>query len=341
MAEFGGRHDRKKITGSFRTPDIRFTDRQGAEPKRDVGIPLIRKPDSEIFTQNGKVAEKTRQIVEEFNFRSNVRALYTPDDSDNQITFFPPKPESDLNDDQLLSWAQRIGVTVSDFIAADHGMTLQYLREVEARKYVGGSGITKRNMDELRVLCPPIDDAIAHEKGKIVILGNGFSSLPLHLTERQKETSFSSPPVIVDLFDFRAVQTDLLELQERLSGEGLNFPARLELARVNDIVAAMDSGIIRAMQYVVGSGNPPAEVKDADLIINTMGPHVGTADEQLSYLTQGGCLLMSYDLQDRVISSKFSLTPVLQLDNRAYTSIVVKGRPTNTGIATYIDALNR
>lgn len=164
----------------------------------------------------------------------------------------------------------------------------------ETRFMVGGSGVSGRTAAQLEQAMPGIGERLAAERGKIVFLGNGLSTVPVEVAEKGRK---SEPPVVADVFDYPAILADFKDLMMALTEDGVDVtqvPFLLDRIR-NALVInkGIADGTIKAVNYIVGSGNPPEELKDADLIVNCYGPSATTTlSEQWSLLKPTGELWM-------------------------------------------------
>lgn len=269
-----------------------------------------------------QIAERTRGVIENFHSQSGIGILYEPG---RGFLVEAPRPAVDMTEDQLIAWAQaEYGVPAKHFQGEHREELLEEARRMKAHEHIGGFGITARDMPEMEELCPPLPEALRTEHGKVVVLGSGFSTLPAELASMHKAGQLNERPVIVDLFDYRQAHTDFLELQRRFTEAGLDFPFAMDLARLTDIVTAIDEGDLEAVRYTVGTGNPPQATMNASLIVNIFGPPDHTLWEQLSMLKPGGKLLSNSDFQGSPLGSDFKVEGILQLDKRGYASSVTK-----------------
>lgn len=173
-------------------------------------------------------------------------------------------------------------------------------------RFVGGIGVTDRDAVQMEMSCPGVNEHLYTEQGKIVVLGSGFSSLTTTAADRFMNGGLRERPVVVDLFDYAEAAEDLSELRDRCQNEGVpfNFPSVLLQASTN--AEAIRVGLLESVTYLVGSGNPPEAIQDADLLVNIEGPSLQTLDEQLSLLAPTGVLLTTNNLLRRRLPRGFS-----------------------------------
>ena len=158
-----------------------------------------------------------------------------------------------------------------------------------AQKLMGGLGLTGRTVDDSGEW---VEKEALSETSKIVILGNGFSSIPLRLANRHLLGSLAHPPVVLDRINYPNYLADLHRLDEELGLVGLPPLSKgLHVDVISELVSAHRAGNIRLLEYVVGSGNPPEPAKNAGLAINIYGPSYTSLGEQLSFLRPGGRLI--------------------------------------------------
>lgn len=164
------------------------------------------------------------------------------------------------------------------------------IEHMEEGMYIGGVGITNRTLPQIDKEIPGIDQRILDETGKIIVLGNGFSNLPILLAYRFAEGRLKTPTVLVDLFNYSLTLEDLSRLRERILSSGLPIPRNLPvyISTLSRICAQIDAGNLVAEEYYIGSGNPPQSIKNADLAINCFGPSRLSILEQISLLGKTG-----------------------------------------------------
>lgn len=257
---------------------------------------------------NQSITEATYGIFRGFQPKSGVQFIYSPPNS-----FFtaPPNPLVAMTDDQITGYVKSVFGEQTNTLS---GLTREQVNEEVNYSIVGGCGITARDIHKARRILPQIDDLLQNAGGKVVILGNGYSTLPLHAASLYARGILKESPVIGELYDYPDLRDDFETLQERFSHSGLRYPYGMELARVTDIVEAINIGILDAIKYPVGSGNPPPALMNASLVINLYGPPRQTVQEQLSMLRQGGKLASSEDYSGVAFGPGFILSPVPKLD---------------------------
>jgi len=168
-------------------------------------------------------------------------------------------------------------------------------RESQVISNIGGLCVCGREIEEINSYIPGVKDALNEETDKIVILGNGTSNLPVDLARRFKEGNLRERPVIVDLFDYDKLLVDHYRLQSLFAAKGLPAPSvDQDLESLEGIVFAIKKGTITAVNYKVGSGDPPQNLKNASLILNFFGPPSSTLPEQLDLLKVGGKLFSQF-----------------------------------------------
>lgn len=222
------------------------------------------------------------------NFNSESGLLFTSDG------ILPPEqPDDETSDEDILEWAvgfyrvDKGHLSDPDYRAA----VIAEARPKWNQRFVGGAGgVTQRSMKDLETELPTVRDALATERGKVVVLGAGFSELPILLAGLYRHHRLSTPAVINDLFDYGAAQRDLGELKRRFLAANLDFPYELELQRATEIVKQIEYGNLQTAEYMVGSGDPPDNMRQAQLVINIHGP-TASRNEQLSLLAPHGRLL--------------------------------------------------
>lgn len=158
-------------------------------------------------------------------------------------------------------------------------------------KFRSGFGITNRSTKTLENVFPGLIERVNNETGKIVILGNGASDLPVYLAERYRKGFLKDKPVVIDLFEYNLLLADLRVLKSNFLAANIEFPLERELLAVEAIQEDIKKGDLVSLLYEFGSGHVPEEAKGASLAINILGPSNETHEEQLEVLRQGGELL--------------------------------------------------
>lgn len=158
--------------------------------------------------------------------------------------------------------------------------------------------LNSRSLESYDDEIPGIANKIKSETGKVVILGNGLSLVPVEIGERYLRGLVQTPPVIVDLFDPRDLYTDLIRLKEMLDEKRLPNPWEYDLLNAQSLDDAIQRGAISYVHYFVGNGDPPPEIQNADLVINCYGPSLRSLEEQVSLLSPTGEFYndLSYDI---------------------------------------------
>ncbi len=155
----------------------------------------------------------------------------------------------------------------------------------------GGIGITSRSSPNIgSYVLPGLQSRLQLERGKVGMLGNGMSSLALEIAKEYEDGTLQEVPVLIDLFDYVALHSDLRRLHLTFNKLGLCFPLYSALNTVRDIATSINEEKLKLVKYCVGSGNPPPEAGDCNLLINSHGPPLSSLDEQVSFLVPGGDL---------------------------------------------------
>jgi hypothetical protein len=250
------------------------------------------------------------EIFREFVMQSGIRIEYRPPDS---FSAFPPIPAfDDVTNFQMYYYGTNTDSnSLGNTVSPDHAKKI----------FVGGRSITARDMHETIQTAPKVLSLLDQEHGKVVILGSGFSALPVFVADMYARGQFTEVPVVVDLFDYRLAKGDFSGLKERFNDTGLRFPMGVELSRLSSIVGAMDLGRLEAVTYALGTGKPPSKLMDASLILNIYGPTEQTIHEQLSMLKIGGKLLSSSDLSKGNLGPDFRVVPIPKLNIQGNSSV--------------------
>lgn len=179
---------------------------------------------------------------------------------------------------------------------SDHSYRLQ--RAVHT-SYIGGQGISDRDVQavESQFKLPGFGELLVQERGRIVILGNGLSNIPVALAKRYAEGELEKPPVVVDLFDYRKLQDDIAKIEEMLAANGVPLPFDSKRKEaLAGIVTAADAGQVTLLVHKVINADwyrIPSQCQDASLVLNIVGPPPGTISSQLEMLRSGGRLLLA------------------------------------------------
>jgi hypothetical protein len=177
-----------------------------------------------------------------------------------------------------------------------------------AMQMVGGVGVTNRDMEMMEQACPGVSERVSAESGKIVVIGNGFSTLGTTVADRYAAGDLTKQPVVVELFDYSAAEHDFATLKEQSQNAGVYFPFETVLSRAAATAHAVRTRLVDSVTYLVGSGKPPSSLMDASLVINIHGASLKATDEQLTMLAPGGVLLTTDSLMDRRLQRQFSAT---------------------------------
>ena len=171
----------------------------------------------------------------------------------------------------------------------DHdSISLQVLPRPVA--HLGGKGITTRTLNDISDVLPGVQKRIQRERGKIGILGNGFSEAAIDLAIQYQQGQFSSPPQVVDLFDYYEAFDDFRQLYHLCSRLHIWFCGKNILDTLQQICYYIEEGALEQVMYTVGSGNTPNTLQQFNLLINSHGPPLSTLSEQISMLAVGGHL---------------------------------------------------
>lgn len=178
-------------------------------------------------------------------------------------------------------------------------------------KFIGGAGITDRTIDSIERTIPTVHERLSRETGKIIFLGNGLSGVPLIAAERYLNGVIKEPPVIVDVFDYGLLQKDYENIIENCRKSNCELPLCVQPAyeTLRAINQAVQDGHLKAIIYYVGSEKVPADLKNASLVINCMGPNAESIREQISMLSIGGDLYTHYYLENPGNNTLLTLIP--------------------------------
>lgn len=253
---------------------------------------------------------------------SGINIIY----EDGRYGIRPPVVALDLSDDELIAYANgKFGTSADDFLGEDREENLREIRHIKKHEYIGGCGITSRSLDDVREEFPLIDEILAEARGKVVILGSGFSTLALDFAKLHTIGQLGDPPILVDLFDYRDAEKDFSNLRARFGERRIDFPFSQQTRNLTDIVTAMDSGHLSSIKYRVGDDAPPRAILDADLVINIQGPppHSLLA-EQLSLLRIGGRFVTQTDLRKVSLENGFNLRSIPKSRTDFTASIITR-----------------
>ncbi len=235
-------------------------------------------------------------LLKRTTFESGIHVSY----SEYGFFFQPPARPVTLSEEELFTW----GVERFNNLRCQEGVDFQQFRKdviAEAREFkkldgIGGVGIHNRNLQDIETSNPSIyhnlNGALEKETGKIVILGNGFSNIPVCLASRYQQGLLETPPIVVDLFDYKLAFKDILYVNSLMEERGYFFKILRTIRQdLSDICDAINMDELRTISYFVGEGNPPTEIRNASLLINIFGPPKTTYSEQYSLLQEMGILI--------------------------------------------------
>jgi hypothetical protein len=263
------------------------------------------------------------KIVASFQPTSGIELLY----SDGLLQILPSKPTPNLSDEQLIDWyEQRQNMSFQQLLSygGSREEHLQQIRLAKARENIGGLGITNRSLQETYDAVPPLKDLLATEHGKVLVLGSGFSELPLELAKMYKNGQLTERPVIVDLFDYRYAYNDLVKLKGLFQDAKISFPFDTSLAYLDNIAKALDEESLSAVRYKIGDNRLFFLLQNASLAINVAGPPLSTMNEQLATLKVGGKLVSDIDVTKDVDTQKYSVQISRDEQTGATFSVVTK-----------------
>ena len=267
-------------------------------------------------------AQELRDIANEFQSLSGIRAQYS---SYLEFYLLPPPVADETSDDDLIAWGRAMHDVRDDELESDKlEATLRMLRWLKPYDTVGGYGITARDLSTTVSECPSLMPYLEAVRGKVVVLGSGFSELPILLADMYVAGQIDQPAVLVDLFDYIVARKDLHNLQQLFIARGLEFPLSTELERCDAIAAAIEHGDLRSEQYLVGSGTIPAACQDAHLIVNVYGPPETSAVEQVGMLAPGGTLVTSYNLSNEALGPDFGFRRDQSAYGITFSSLVTR-----------------
>lgn len=177
---------------------------------------------------------------------------------------------------------------------------------------VGGAGITSRSLEQHEFAMPGFTRRLEAEKGKILVLGNGFSALALELGERHARGLLQEKPVIVDMLDYDQARRDLLELGARMAARAVPFPFLAELQTLHGISEFVQRGNLAVVRHYFGVGSSEAcalpALEEAQLAVNCFGPAPVTLSEQLRTLAPGGELWLAAYVPEE-LGSRYQIRP--------------------------------
>ena len=281
------------------------------------------RPSIESSISKDEYARRLERIVKGFHPTSGIEVL-----NEGPLIWIDPKPTpTDFSDDQLIEWYEkREGITIKELLGYG-GTKEEILREIrreKSREYIGGLGITERNLFQTYENVPELENMLIHEEGKVVVLGAGFGSLPLELADLYRRKQLSEPPVIVDLFDYPKAYEELLTLKQLFENERIRFPFSEALENMHGIAQAIRNNEITPVRYRIGSGQLPSIVKDASLVVNVHGPTQSSLYEQLGTLKIGGKWIYAGDLRNIKIPPEYQLQKFATRDGRGTYCIITR-----------------
>jgi len=231
------------------------------------------------------------EILRDFKPQSNVKFICIDDDECKHLALCPFVP---VSTEEIVKYASRkLQMSEEQY----HNLSEPEKAEVEklaAKAPIGGLAITSRSIWELVEIMPELLSCILNKAqigGKIVFVGNGLSTAPLELLECLNKRKAEIPEIVlVDVFDYSTLLRDLRNLEQQFIHAEHEFPKDLEelLSKCQELSNAIRERQIKAIKYIVGSGNPPEELNNADLIVNCFGPPPHTTKELMQCLKVGG-----------------------------------------------------
>lgn len=217
------------------------------------------------------------------------------------ISLSPPDLSQTLTDEQLISLMKHSPVpSGQESMRADAETDEEVIliaKMIDTGRYLGGTGITGRDIEQLEEYIPTVTQRLKDERGKIVFLGNGVSDVPLIAAINHANGLLTAEPVVVDIFDYELLLDDFNMISLQCTNQGITIPSGFSEhhLKLQALVTAAQQGNLKFINYYVGSGTPPQEIHNADLIINCMGPGRQTGTEQFSLLRIGGELYTNYE----------------------------------------------
>jgi len=236
--------------------------------------------------------------------------------------FYPPvvNLDQETSDEDYIRAAKSKYPDMSEFPPEKLSALGKQLLE---NQHVGGIGITHRSLAGLETYIPEISRVLQTCTGKVGFFGNGLAFEPVQVViDRFKKGEVSSPPVVVDLFDYHLFYEDLLRLEEVVKKMGKAFPFQLELDFLNKLTQEADAGnLILSSPYRFGTdGDLPPELGNCDVVVSALGPPTPTLPDQVRTLSANGQLyFVSKDIQvgtyDGFIVEKNIPTPQAETSN--------------------------
>lgn len=208
------------------------------------------------------------------------------------VEWCTPFPITETDEELIANYERDHHVVYGDEQERKYGRVeiLRRAKRDASFRYLGGYGITSRSMETIYFELLDLEPAMEVERGKIVVLGNGFSPAPLTLAARYEQGLLTEVPVIIDVFDYEEAWDDFIRVILLLLEVGITeMEPLMEFGNVvRQIVEAKQKGLIKTIKYYVGSGHPPAEAMGANIVFNCYGPNKLSLYEQLSLLAPGG-----------------------------------------------------
>jgi len=265
--------------------------------------------------QQNETAPSTsaEQIVRDFKPTSEVSFHH-----DEGRSFIETHRQVEMTDQEAFDYAVETfslqGIT-STFDEEQRKEIIFEGREWKSKENIGGFGITARGLDELEEVIPGVSEELLSQQGKIVFVGNGLSTAPVEILQKLG-TSAAPEIVLVDLFDYGALHQDLKRLKEQFDQKGVQWPNDLndKLIKSAALVEQIKLGKVKTVKYILGDGNPPEEMRNADLMVNSFGPPEQTLHEQIQCLKVAGRLFTSS--RELPPTSQAKVTPIVSPDGK-------------------------
>jgi hypothetical protein len=145
-------------------------------------------------------------------------------------------------------------------------------------EYVGGVGVTDRTYAQVIEQNPSLKRLLEEVTGNVIILGNGLSSLPLELLEKNSDITHIT---IVDIFDIDVTIAQLKKITSLLGAEKSKFV--LELTNWQNLLGKMQKHPnITFLSAIVGRDSLEDRYGNYDYVINIKGPkNVGHIAQRL------------------------------------------------------------
>lgn len=188
--------------------------------------------------------------------------------------------------------------------------------------FLGGIGVTARDITQLNRELPPIEERLLSERKRIVFAGNGLSNVPLLLAEKYRLGQVEDPPVVVDVFDYYRFLEDFDTFNFDLLRLGVPLPNFFGFFHQNlkDLVQAAKASLVKLVCYYFGISELPNEIKNTMLAINCYGPSYSSIKDQLSMLaTKGELYFCSIDLPNKPARiQNFSIKPIPSVETPGF-----------------------